>query len=230
MSRLQRRVITAEVLEFLNQLKKNNNREWFHEHKTVFKPAQKCFRDFCEAIGSSMQGYDDLDKTKYFRIYRDLRFTADKTPFKPHFAASFSRIGARLRGGYYIRIRPGESFIACGFWSPNKEDLYRIRKEFEMDAAEFRGALESPAFKKVWGELKGEGVKTAPKGFIKEHPDIDLIRKKQFLFVRNFSDAQVLQPDFLDRVTESYRAIRPFFDLMSNILTTDLNGESLLDK
>ena len=135
-----------------------------------------------------------------------------------------------MRGGYYLRIRPGESFIACGFWDPNKEDLYRIRKELETDAADFREVLRNPSLKKSWGGLKGESVKTAPKGFDREHPDIDLIRHKQFIFVRSFTDREVLESGFIGNVDRCYRDIRPFFDLMSDILTTDLNGQSLLDQ
>ena len=164
-----------------------------------------------------------------FRIYRDVRFSKDKTPYKTHFAGSFSRLGAHLRGGYYVHIKPGGSFIATGFWNPNKEDLFRIRKELEMDASEFRKIITEKTFKKVWGELEGDEVKTAPKGFDKEHSDIDLIKKKQFIFIRNFSDKDVLSNAFIETLDESFKAIRPYFDLMSDILTTNLNGESILD-
>jgi len=164
-----------------------------------------------------------------FRIYRDVRFSHDKTPYKTHFAGSFSRSGARLRGGYYLRIKPGESFVATGFWDPNKEDLLRLRKELELDASDFRKVIEDKKFKKIWGELQGDQVKTAPKGFNKEHENIDLIKKKQFIFVRNFTDNEVLADDFGKKVGASFKAIRPYFDLMSDILTTNLNGESILD-
>ena len=164
-----------------------------------------------------------------FRIYRDVRFSKDKTPYKTHFAGSFSRLGARLRGGYYLHLKPGGSFIATGFWAPNKEDLFRIRKELEMDASEFRKVINEKSFTSVWGKIQGDGVKTAPKGFDKEHPDIDLIKLKQFIFVRNFSDKEVLSNNFIHEVNKSFKAIRPYFDLMSDILTTNLNGESLLD-
>jgi uncharacterized protein (DUF2461 family) len=118
--------------------------------------------------------------------------------------------------------------LATGFWDPNKEDLFRIRKELETDASEFREVIGEKSFKKIWGDLAGDAVKTAPKGFDREHPDIDLIRKKQFIFIRNFSDKEVLSDSFSREVDESYRSIRPYFDLMSDILTTNLNGESIL--
>ena len=127
-----------------------------------------------------------------------------------------------------MHISPGESFIATGFWNPNPADLLRIRKELEMDAQELRDLMASPAFKKVWGSLQGNRVKTTPKGFAKDHPNIDLIRHKQFLFIKKFDDKSVLSSSFQNEVITDFIAIRPFFDYMTNVLTTDLNGVSLL--
>ena len=227
---MQSPVIRGEILQFLSRLNENNNRDWFEAHRDAYQKARQDMHFFCDSLAQALRVHDQVLPPKHFRIYRDLRFSKDKTPYKPHFAASFAREGAHLRGGYYLRIRPGESFIACGFWKPNKEDLYRIRKELEADATDFREALNRPSLRKAWGALKGEAVKTAPKGFDREHPDIDLIRHKQFIFVRSFSDREVQDPGFIGTVDGCYRDIRPFFDLMSDILTTDLNGQSLLDQ
>ena len=220
--------ITKETFTFLKALNKNNNREWFTENKPWFKGVESDVKGFYEAVKELLEKHDKIEKLKMFRIYRDVRFSKDKTPYKPHFAGSFSRMGAELRGGYYLRIKPGETFLATGFWEPNKDDLFRIRKEWETDATELKTILKDPTFTSIWGELQGDGVKTAPKGFDKEHPEIDLIRKKQFIFVRNFSDNEVLSETFLNEIDKSFRAIRPFFDLMSDVLTTNLNGERLV--
>jgi uncharacterized protein (TIGR02453 family) len=222
--------ISNETLRFLTDLNTNNSREWFEAHRTEYEAARTNAVAFRDALTPGLRGHDAIDKVKLFRIYRDLRFSKDKTPYKPHFAFSFSRLGAERRGGYYLRIRPGSSFIACGFWDPNKEDLLRIRKELEQDAGAFKRAVSGQAFRSIWGDLQGESVKTAPKGFDRDHPEIELIRKKQFIFTRDFTDPQVLSPSFLGEVGKSYRLIRPFFDVMSEILTTDLNGESILDQ
>ncbi|WP_097045623.1 DUF2461 domain-containing protein [Flagellimonas pacifica] len=222
-------IITKEAFNFLKELAKNNNKEWFQENKTRFKAHEANVKSFYTNVQELLNEHDEIEKMKMFRIYRDVRFSKDKTPYKTHFAGSFSRLGAHLRGGYYLRIKPGESFVATGFWEPNKEDLFRIRKEFEQDASDLREILSDKSFKKIWGELEGDGVKTAPKGFDKEHPNIDLIKKKQFIFVKNFSDKEVLSTTFIKEVDTSFRAIRPYFDLMSDILTTNLNGESILD-
>ncbi len=222
-------LISKAAFDFLKKLAKNNNKEWFQEHKTIFKQHESDVKSFYQHVQEQLNVHDEIEKMKMFRIYRDVRFSKDKTPYKTHFAGSFSRLGARLRGGYYLQIKPGGTFLATGFWDPNKEDLFRIRKEFELDATEFRNVITNKSFKTIWGELQGDGVKTAPKGFDKEHPSIDLIKKKQFIFVRSFTDAEVLSGSFLAEVDKSFRAIRPYFDLMSDILTTNLNGESLLD-
>jgi len=226
---MEKTVINNEAFAFLKTLAANNNRDWFNDHKEKYKLLETDVKGFYLQLMEKMRLHDDIERLKMFRIYRDVRFSKDKTPFKTHFAGSLSRAGNRLRGGYYLRLKPAETFIAAGFWDPNKEDLFRIRKELEMDAAEFRKVIEEPAFKKIWGSISGEELKTAPKGFERDHPDIDLIRKKQFIFVRNFNDAEVFNPDFLDLINHSFKKIRPYFDLMSSILTTNLNGESLLE-
>jgi uncharacterized protein (TIGR02453 family) len=216
--------------QFLKDLKENNNRDWFAEHKPRFVEAQNHAKAFYAAVQDRLNMHDEIEKMKIFRIYRDVRFSKDKTPYKAHFAASFSRLGKHLRGGYYLRIRPGESFLAGGFWEPNKEDLYRIRKEIEIDASEIRDILNDSTYKKYFGGTfdSFSELKTAPRGFDKDHPDVDLLRKKGFIAVRNFTDQEVLDANFISEVDASFRALRPFFDLFSDILTTNLNGESII--
>lgn len=134
-----------------------------------------------------------------------------------------------MRGGYYLHIAPNnESFIATGFWEPNTNDLQRMRKEFEMDDTQMRTILNDKSFKSVWGDLVGDELKTAPRDFDKDHPAIDLIRKKQYIFVKKYTDKEVLSDDFLNQANKSFKAIRPYFDYMSEVLTTNLNGESII--
>jgi len=219
-----------KALVFLNKLKLNNNRDWFNAHKAEYQTIQKEIKKFYEDIKINLEQEDEIEKLKMFRVYRDVRFSRDKTPYNHHFAGSFSRSGKQLRGGYYLRIRPGESFLAGGFWQPEKEDLFRIRKEIEISDLELRNILTESNFKKHFGGiLVGDELKTAPKGFQKDHPAIDLIRKKGFIAVRNFTDKEVLSSNFLMEVNDSFKALRPFFDYMSEVLTTDLNGESIID-
>ena len=220
--------INPDVLAFYKELEKNNTREWFEPQKSRFKGLEAEIKQYAEEIKNSLSTTDEIDRAKLFRIYRDVRFSKDKTPFKTHFGISFHRKKPYLRGGYYLHIAPGDTFIATGFWNPDKDDLNRIRKEMEVDAAELRDVIADNELKVFWGALQGDEVKTAPKGFSKEHADIDLIRKKQYLFIKKFRDKEVLSAGFQDQIITHFKAIRPFFDYMSNILTTDLNGVSLL--
>jgi len=227
---MQNMQITPDVFTFLKELEKNNNRDWFTAHKKEYEVLKDDMKSFFTALGEQVKRHDDIERVKIFRIYRDVRFSKNKTPYKINFSSSLSRAGARLRGGYYIHIQPNNaSFIATGFWGPEKEDLLRIRKELELDATEFRKIIGAKKLKSIWGELHGEELKTAPKGFDKAHANIDLIRKKQFIFSLSFTDKEVLDPNFGNEVNQSFKAIRPYFDLMSDVLTTNLNGESLLD-
>ncbi len=220
--------INPDVLAFFSELEQNNSREWFEPQKPRFKALEAETKQFATALQDLMNTHDSIDAFKLFRIYRDVRFSKNKTPYKTSFGISFHREKPALRGGYYLHLQPGNNFIATGFWNPSKEDLLRIRKEMEVDAAEFREITQNPVFKKIWGALEGEEVKTAPKGFSKEDPNIDLIRKKAYLFTKKYSDEEVLAPDFLIQINSAFKAVRPYFDYMSSVLTTDLNGESLL--
>ncbi len=225
------KTVYKDVFKFFKKLEKNNDRDWFNEHKSEFKTIEAEIKTFYNAILERLNVHDEIDKLKIFRIYRDVRFSKNKQPYKTHFGGSFHRTKPRLRGGYYLHIQPNdESFIATGFWEPAKEDLLRIRKEFEMDDQEIRDIMNNKTFKDIWGGFVGDEVKTAPKGFNKEHPAIDLIRKKQYIFTKKFTDKEVLDANFLNTVDDSFKAIRPYFDYMSDVLTTDLNGVSMLEE
>lgn len=222
-------LIPKKAFTFLQNLDQNNNRDWFNEHKPEFKVIEEEMKQIYNELLLKMQSHDKIEKLKVFRIYRDIRFSKNKTPYKTHLGASFTRVKPNLRGGYYLHITPNGTFIAAGFWNPEREDLLRIRKEFEIDSSEIREILNNNKFKQNWGELEGEELKTAPKGFDKEHENIDLIRKKQFVFTKKYTDEEVLSPDFINEVNDMFKAIRPFFDYMTEVLTTDINGVSLID-
>ncbi len=221
--------ISKSTLNFLVKLKQNNNRDWFNEHKPEFQIEQHNTKAFFESLQVELEKNDAIEKLKMFRIYRDVRFSKDKTPYKTHFSGGFVREGKERRGGYYLHIEPKGSFLGGGFWNPNKDDLFRIRKEFEMDTSEIREIINEGNFVKYFGKLQGDSLKTAPRGFDKQHPDVDLIRMKQFIISRRFTDKEVLADDFLNEVEKSFRAMRPFFNYMSDVLTTNLNGESIID-
>jgi uncharacterized protein (TIGR02453 family) len=221
--------IQNKSLEFLKKLALNNNRDWFNAHKKEFKSVEADIKIVYSTVFNNLKVHDDVDTMKLFRIYRDVRFSKNKLPYKTHFGGSFSRVKPALRGGYYLHIAPNdESFIATGFWEPNKEDLLRIRKEIEMDDEEIRNIINQSSLKNIWGNLIGDELVSAPRGFDKNHKAIDLIRKKQYIFTKKFTDKDVLSENFINEVNIAFKAIRPYFNYMSDVLTTDLNGESLI--
>lgn len=224
--------LPAEALNYLSDLSENNQRDWFQAHKPRYEKARESAIAFADVLLAAMNRHDHIEtpsgKSALFRIYRDVRFSKNKAPYKNNWAGGFKRATARLRGGYYFHLQPGASMVAGGFWGPNKEDLFRIRQEIASDASELRTIINSDEFKTNFGELGGDQLKTAPKGFPKDHPDIDLLRYKQFVVRRHFTDEEVLAPDFHLKADATFQAMRPFFDLMSEILTTDANGVSLV--
>lgn len=214
--------------DFLKKLQKNNHREWFLEHKKEYDEINLMNKKFFQNIFEEMQNHDNLSKMHHYRIYKDVRFSKDKTPYKNNFGCSFSRVKPMLRGGYYVHLESENSFVGGGFWAPNSEDVFRMRKEFEMNENEIRKIISEEKFVKYFETLKGEdGVKTAPKGFDKNHSAIDLIKKKQWVVMRPFSDEAVFSEDFQEEILQTFLAMRPWFDYMSEVLTTDLNGEPL---
>ncbi len=220
-------MLSSHTFEFLSDLKKNNNRDWFNEHKPRYQQAHQNVADFMDALIGEMKKVDNIEnesgKKSMFRIYRDVRFSKDKSPYKPSLSGSLKRATKWLRGGYYVHIEPENVFLGVGFWNPNPADLKLIRDELAHDADPLRAILNNSEFKATWGELKGEQVKTAPKGFAKDHPNIDLIRFKSFTFMKSFSDEEAQSEDFIFDVVKAFLAIRPFFDYMSEVLTRHTN-------
>jgi uncharacterized protein (TIGR02453 family) len=223
--------IPLSSLEFLKELKENNNREWFNARKEEFLAQQAVIEKFADALLANLNAHDLIEtvsgKKSLSRIYRDTRFSKEKIPYKTNWSGGFSRASKQRRGGYYFHIESGNSFIAGGFWAPNADDMKRIRDDISFDPAPIRKILNSKSFVSTFGALQGEQLKTTPKGFDANHEAIDLLRYKQFLLIRRFSDDQVLSPSFLDDASETFRNMRPFFDYMSEVLTLDSDGLSI---
>lgn len=217
-----------QIFQFLEGLIKNNNREWFADHKPEFTKAKEDAYQFFDEMFVLLSEIDEFHEPKTFRIYRDVRFSKDKTPYKPHFSAVFSRKQPKNRGSFYIHLKPGNTFVASGFWEPNKEDLLLIRKAIERDD-EFSNILKDEKLIENFGELKGDKLKLISKGFDKEHPRADLLKHKQFLFTKNYKDHEVFEDDFKAKIIEDYKTLQAFFHYMTEVLTTNENGESILD-
>lgn len=221
-------VIEKATLDFVKNIENNNNREWFAQHKNQYTAANTNIIAFADSVLAEMNKHDKIEtmsgKDSVFRIYRDVRFSKDKSPYHNYWSGSFKRATKYRRGGYYFHIEPGNSFVAGGFWGPAPEDLKRIRKDIAFDAAPLRKILKSKSFVSMFQTLRGEQVKTAPKGYDAGHEAIDLLRHKQFILKRHFTDKEVLSKAFLKEASLTFKAMRPFFDYMSEVLTTDSNG------
>jgi len=225
-------VIEKSTLDFLKKLSTHNNRDWFNANKEKYLKAQENIIAFADNLIAAMNQHDQIEtpsgKRSIYRIYNDVRFSKDKSPYNPRFAGYLKRVKPMLRGGYYWWIKPGASHVGCGFAYPNPDDLKRIRLDISANYEDWNKLLRSKSIKVNFGAMRGERVKTAPLGFEKNHPAIELLRYKQFWFERSFTDEEVLDKNFLQQVNKTYKSIRPFFDYMSEVLTTNVNGESLI--
>ncbi len=220
------------TLKFLKKLDRNNNRTWFQENLAMYEKSHEQMVNFAENLLAEMNNHDFIEtssgKKGLYRIYRDVRFGKDKTPYRTNWAGFVRRASAERRGGYYFQVGINGSFVMGGFFGPNKEDLLRIRRQIAQDSDPLRDIIRSKEFKEFFGTLNGSQLKTAPRSFDRDHPDIDLLRYKQFLLRHDFTNEEVSSKDFAAIVSHAFLQMRPFFDYMSEILTTDLNGRSLL--
>ena len=223
--------ISKSTIKFLKDLKKNNHKAWFEENRAKYDAAYEEMWTFGTAVQDELSKYDELvplsPKKIIKRIYRDVRFSKDKTPYKGYIMGGLKRDTVWKRGSYMFRVMPGESGIGCGFWAPEKDDLKLIRTQIAQDPLPLRKILKSKKFRDLFGELQGAQLKRAPKDFDPDHEAIDLLKYKQFLTYRSFTDAEVTNKDFKKEVVKTFRAVRPFFDYMSEILTHDANGVPL---
>jgi uncharacterized protein (TIGR02453 family) len=223
----QKSIIQKSSLDFLQAVSENNNREWFAKHKNRYTDAHNNIIAFADELLTEMNTHDKIEtlsgKDSMHRIYKDVRFSKDKTPYNSHFGMSFKRATNKLRGGYYLHIAPGNSFAEGGFWGPNADDIKRIRQDIDLNYFDWQ-ELQNKLLVGKFGSMMGERLTSAPRGYAKDHPAIELLRYKQFLLKFPFSDKDVCSPGFTLQVSNIFKSMRPFFNLMSEVLTTDING------
>jgi uncharacterized protein (TIGR02453 family) len=226
-------LIKKESIDFLKSLSKNNEREWFNKHKDRYTTAHENIIAFASALLAEMNKHDNIEtasgKSSLFRIYKDVRFSKDKLPYNTHWNGGFKRATKKLRGGYYFHIEPGNTFAAGGFWGPAPHDLQRIRQDIDTNYEDWNKLLANRTLVKTFDKIIGQQVLSVPRGYSKDHPAIGLLRYKQFLLRHNFTDDEVFSTDFIKKVNEAFKKMRPFLDFMSEILTTDSNGRSIVD-
>jgi uncharacterized protein (TIGR02453 family) len=212
------------TLEFLRELREHNERQWFNDHRAQYDAARTAFEGFVADLIEAVGEFEDLAGVTpdecMFRIYRDTRFSPDKTPYKYSMSAVIGRGGRKATGrGYYVHIQPdNESLVAGGLHSPSSAELDAVRRAIAADAAPLKRIVAAPDFVRYFGALRGESLKTAPQGYPKDHPDIDLLRRKQFLAEHALSDAQVLAADAVAQITGACAALQPLLTYLQSVL------------
>lgn len=211
-----------DALKFFRDLKKNNNREWFQERKPLYEekvraPMMQLIEYLGDTFGTEAPHYNFDPKKSIYRIYRDTRFSKDKTPYKTHVAASFglSHAERHMTGGLYFHFDDKTLLVGGGVYMPSSQQLLAIRKHIAEHGAEFTKILKSRAIKGRFGEMSGETLKRAPKGFPPDHPHIDLLLYKQFLLSHSPDIGLVTTGKLQGEITKSFRAMLPFLEFLN---------------
>ncbi|MGV8092039.1 MAG: DUF2461 domain-containing protein [Mangrovibacterium sp.] len=203
------------LMNFLTDLNRNNNREWFNDNHQRYEESLDQMLFFTGIMIQEIRKFDPeiplmSPKECLFRIYRDVRFSNDKRPYKTHMGSYIAPGGRKSnRAGYYLHIQPGNSLIAGGIWYPDTEPLRALRMEIQDNTEEFKEILNNEKFRQYYPVIEGEKLKTAPKGFDKDFKDIELLRYKSYSFSTSLSDNQVLNGDFVDFSVDACKALYP---------------------
>lgn len=223
-------MLSKNSLQFLEDLKANNNRDWFLENKKRYEAFKKDYHqmvaDFLDAMKPLDPSLEMLEvKNCVFRINRDIRFSKDKSPYKAHLGVWLSS-GAKgkNRSGYYVHIEKGGSFIAGGFYAPEAEDLKKVRKEIAFFHDDLEAILNEPNFKREFGDFSRNEksiLKNPPRGYEKEHPAIELLKLKSFETVQKFDISEVSQKDFVSKMSKKLILLKPLNDFINRALTAD---------
>lgn len=204
-------------IEFLKKLKKNNRRDWFEKHKAEYEtdvkhPMQCLIAALQPHMLSFAPEFEVNPKRSIFRIYRDVRFSKDKSPYKTHVAAHFV-VRGKPKGvegsGYYLHIEPGEVFIGAGIYMPENDQLKKIRASIAGKADEFLGIVNNPRLKKTFGKIEGEKLRRVPQGYDPEHPMAEWLKLKQFFVGVSWPESRCRTAAFVENVAEGFRTATP---------------------
>jgi uncharacterized protein (TIGR02453 family) len=218
--------------EFLRILKKNNDRTWFNDNKKLYTEAKQEFEHITELLIHEVSRYDRsiaglTPKDCVFRIFRDVRFSADKSPYKTNFGAFLVPGGRKsVRAGYYIHIEPGESFVAGGIYMPPAPMLKAVRSNIVEHIDEFLEIINEPKLKKQFGELSGEKLKKPPQGFPKDFPNVELLKFKSYGLIKMVSDLDIKQEHFVKEVVDLFRLMQPFITFLNESEEFDADRKS----
>lgn len=216
--------ISENTLQFLSNLALNNNKDWFTENKAVYTNAQQNMISFIENLITEMGNFDEeilkIDPKKtLFRIYRDVRFSKDKSPYKTNMGASLGMGKGSQKAGYYLHVEPGKSFLAAGIYMPNSSDLKTIRKEISLYSDDFLKVINDKNFKSLFKELDQEDqLKKIPQGFEKEDPMAEFLKLKNFIVVYSLKDEDLMKKEAPKKFAEIFKAAKPLNDFLNRAL------------
>lgn len=212
----------AGALKFLRQLKRNNNRDWFHANKPVYENELRApMEEFVEALNASLARYASAfitePKKAIYRIYRDTRFSSDKTPYKTHCGALFSRRDLPKHEGasFYVAVSPSEVGIAGGVYMPGPEALSQLRNHLAKHHEEMEVLSASKKLAKLMGGIQGTALSRPPKGFSPDHPAIELLKRKQWYFYAELPPDLALKPSLLPEVEKRFEAMAPVVEFLN---------------
>jgi uncharacterized protein (TIGR02453 family) len=227
----------AEGMAFLRALQKNNRREWFQPRKQIYEeqvkaPMIELVRRVTAAMLDFAPDYVREPEKAIFRIYRDTRFSKDKTPYKTHIAAVFHRRGMEKEsgGGLYFAISPKEVEVAGGIYMPAPPTLLAVRTHLAEHYEKFRVLIHDRGLRKLLGEMQGEQLTRVPKGFCAEHPAADLLRHKQFLFYVLLDPSLATTPKLESEVVKRFRAMMPFLEFLNAPLAGAVKKKQQMDR
>jgi uncharacterized protein (TIGR02453 family) len=219
-------MLQASTVKFLKDLKKNNNKPWFEKNKQVYLDAKEDIELFVEQV---IEGFGKIDadinplhpKDCTYRIYRDVRFSSDKTPYKTNMGAYLNKGGKKSpTAGYYMHVEPGRSMAGGGLWMPMAPELNKVRQEIDYNYAEWSKIIGDRKFKKVFpdGLDQEEKLSRPPKGYDDENPAIEFLRLKSFIVTRTFTDAEVQAKSFLKEILKTFEAMDGFVHFLNRAL------------
>lgn len=217
-------MIQEATLQFLRDLKANNNKAWFEDHRPQYETARTEFENFVAEILKRLSTLDPAfaeqwAKNCIYRIYRDVRFSKNKTPYKNHFSAYFARGGRKWDGaGYYFQLEPGNIFVGGGMWMPPPTILKNIRQEIDYNFKEFQSLLQDKKFAKTFGDLEGEKLQRPPQGYDATNPAIEFLKQKSFIAHSNVSDAIIRSAKAHDKLLEGFTTLSPLVAFLNRTL------------
>ncbi len=217
-------MIPPSIFSFLKNLTLNNNKIWFEENKEGYLQAKEDFEKYIEKLILLVQQIDPKighphAKECIFRIYRDVRFSKNKQPYKNNFGAYISHGGRKSPySGYYLHIEPDNSFLGGGAYCPQPAELKAIRQKIIDSPQEYKDIIENTSFKKVFPEIIGEKLKTAPKGFAKDDPNIELIKLKSYTLLLSLDDKTIQSTTIENKIKSVFTLMKPYNDFLNQAI------------